>query len=142
MQTARDIASVATLACNRGDAAVALQGGGRCPTGAILSVGGKQTRSEGATSPRQRPKEGEVRECKIPGAIQSRELRFSFAAESRIPAPEGLLEVSVENFGSSLQQEVCASRCPSHLLLLYEPFTDDLIDADSTKPVLILSPLR
>ena len=39
---------------------------------------------------------------KIPGAIRSCGLRFSFAAESRIPAPEGLLEVAVENFGSSL----------------------------------------
>ena len=60
VQTAHDRAGVATLAGDRRDAAVTLQGGGRCPAGAILSVGGKQTRSEGAAGPGQRPKEGVV----------------------------------------------------------------------------------
>ncbi len=43
-----------------------------------------------------------VGERKIPGAIRSCGLRFSCPAETRIPSPKGVLEVAVENFGSSL----------------------------------------
>lgn len=37
--------------------------------------------------------------------IPSRSLRFSFAAEIRIPAPEGILPFFVEHLGRYLQQK-------------------------------------
>ena len=42
---------------------------------------------------------------KFRGQIPSRSLRFSFAVEIRIPAPEGVLPVFVEHLGRYLQQK-------------------------------------
>jgi hypothetical protein len=46
--------------------------------------------------------EGTRRERKFSGASRSCGQPFSIVTESRIPAAEGLLEISVENFCSSL----------------------------------------
>src|SRR5271157_490679 len=48
--------------------------------------------------------------------------------EIRIPAPEGILPLFVEHPSSYLQEKMCSTLAPSHLLFLHHPFAHDLID--------------
>ena len=72
-------------------------------------------------------------------------LGLPLRTEIRIPAPEGVLPLFVEHPSSYLQEKMCSTLAPSHLLFLHHPFAHDLIDcrlADSTNPEAIFSPLR
>ena len=58
----------------------------------------------------------------------SRFLGLPLRAEIRIPAPEGVLPLFVEHTGSYLQEKMCSTLTPPHLLSLHHPFAYDLID--------------
>ena len=58
----------------------------------------------------------------------SRFLGLRSRAEVRIPAPEGVLPLLVEHAGSYLQEEMCSTLAPSHLLFLHHSLAHDLID--------------
>src|SRR5271166_6065586 len=58
----------------------------------------------------------------------SRFLGLRSRAEIRIPALEGVLPLLVEHAGSYLQEEVCSTLAPSHLLFLHHSLAHDLID--------------
>ena len=58
----------------------------------------------------------------------SRFLGLRSRAETRIPAPEGVLPLLVEHAGSYLQEEMCSTLAPSHLLFLHHSLAHDLID--------------
>src|SRR5580692_9803535 len=58
----------------------------------------------------------------------SRFLGLRSRAEIRIPAPEGVLPLLVEHAGSYLQEEMCSTLAPSHLLFLHHSLAHDLID--------------
>src|SRR5258707_12964346 len=58
----------------------------------------------------------------------SRFLGLPLRAEIRIPAREGVLPLFVEHAGSYLQEEMCSTLAPSHLLFLHHPLAHDLID--------------
>jgi hypothetical protein len=49
-------------------------------------------------------------------------------AKFGMPALEVASQLLIEHTGSDLQQPMCAVRCPPHLLLLYEPLADYLVD--------------
>ena len=69
-------------------------------------------------------------EREIPGG-SCRFLGLSLRAEIRIPAPEGVLPLFVEHPGSYLQEKMCSTLAPPHLLFLHHlhhPFAHDLID--------------
>src|SRR6266446_10221590 len=55
-------------------------------------------------------------------------LGLPLRAEIRIPASEGVLPLFVEHTSSYLQEEMCSTLAPSHLLFLHHPFAHDLID--------------
>src|SRR5258708_29883958 len=48
--------------------------------------------------------------------------------ESRVPPPEEPFQFVIENLGPCLQQEMCSTEGPLHLLLLDEPPADYLVD--------------
>src|SRR3712207_1602327 len=48
--------------------------------------------------------------------------------EVRIPQLEGAAQLAVEHFRPRLEQQMCASGCPLHLLLLVEAFVQQGID--------------
>src|SRR5216683_3766011 len=48
--------------------------------------------------------------------------------EGWVPAMEGVGEVVVQDACADLEQQVSASGCPAHLLLLDHPLADDLVD--------------
>jgi tetratricopeptide (TPR) repeat protein len=60
-------------------------------------------------------------EREIPGGSR-RFLGLSLRAEIRIPAPEGVLPLFVEHPGSYLQEKMCSTLAPPHLLFLHHPF--------------------
>jgi hypothetical protein len=55
-------------------------------------------------------------------------LGLPLRTEIRIPAPEGILPLFVEHPSSYLQEKMCSTLAPSHLLFLHHPFAHDLID--------------
>src|ERR1700680_997527 len=55
-------------------------------------------------------------------------LGLPLRAEIRIPAPEGILPLFVEHPSSYLQEKMCSTLAPSHLLFLHHPFAHYLID--------------
>src|SRR5271157_4324187 len=57
----------------------------------------------------------------------SRFLGLRSRAEIRIPALEGVLPLLVERAGSYLQEEMCSTLAPSHLLFLHHSLAHDLI---------------
>ena len=64
---------------------------------------GKGPPLSGYQQPQHWQEQGKSTESvKFRGQIRSCGLRFSVAAEGRIPATKGVLEIAVENFGSSL----------------------------------------
>src|SRR6516165_3732656 len=74
-----------------------------------------------------------------PKTMRARDFRRSgcfldllpFRAEIQIPAPEGVLPLFVEHPGSYLQEKMCSTLAPPHLLFLHHlhhPFAHDLID--------------
>src|SRR5208282_3690319 len=75
---------------------------------------------------------GTSRSCSPRRAGDSRGSRrfldLSLRAEIRIPAPEGVLPLFVEHTGSYLQEKMCSTLTPPHLLSLHHPFAYDLID--------------
>ncbi len=48
--------------------------------------------------------------------------------ESRVPPPEEPFQFVIENLGPCLEQEMCSTEGPLHLLLLDEPPADYLVD--------------
>ena len=48
--------------------------------------------------------------------------------ERWVPSPECILPLLVEYAGSNLEQKMCSTLTPRHLLTLYHPFAHDLID--------------
>src|SRR5260370_38791123 len=56
-------------------------------------------------------------------------LGLPLRAEIRIPAPEGVLPLFVEHPNSYLQEKMCSTLAPSHLLFLHHPFAHNLIDS-------------
>jgi hypothetical protein len=46
-----------------------------------------------------------------------------------MPAFEVVSQLMIEHMGPDLQEPMRALRCPPHLLLLDEPFADDLVDS-------------
>jgi hypothetical protein len=66
-------------------------------------------------------------EQEIPGG-QAAFLACARGAEIRIPALEGVLPLLVEHAGSYLQEEMCSTLAPSHLLFLHHSLAHDLID--------------
>jgi len=59
----------------------------------------------------------------IQSAARSRGSR-GFRPESRVPLPEEPFEFVIENLGPCLEQEMCFTEGPLHLLLLDEPPAD------------------
>jgi hypothetical protein len=57
-----------------------------------------------------------------------------FRAESRVPAPEGVLPFVLEHPGPYLQQQMRSPRAPAHLLLLHHPLAEHLIDCRFHEP--------
>ena len=49
-------------------------------------------------------------------------------SEGGIVAPDELMEVTVENACSGLEQQMGTARAPTHRLALLNPFVDDLVD--------------
>src|SRR5208283_2912187 len=68
---------------------------------------------------------GTSRSCSPRRAGDSRGSRrfldLSLRAEIRIPAPEGVLPLFVEHTGSYLQEKMCSTLSPPHLLSLHHP---------------------
>src|SRR6267378_3777243 len=56
-------------------------------------------------------------------------LGLPLRAEIRIPAPEGVLPLFVEHTSSYLQEKMCSTLAPSHLLFFHHPFAHNLIDS-------------
>jgi hypothetical protein len=56
-------------------------------------------------------------------------LGLTLRAEIRIPAAESVLPLFVKHPGSYLQEKMCSTLAPSHLLFLHHPFAHDLIDS-------------
>ena len=48
--------------------------------------------------------------------------------ESRVPPPEYPFQFVIENLGPCLEQEVCSTEGPLHLLFLDEPPADYMVD--------------
>src|SRR5208337_1800170 len=68
-------------------------------------------------------------------------LGLPLRAEIRIPAPEGILPLFVEHPSSYLQEKMCSTLAPSHLLFLHHPFAHDLIDCRLDEPGSDLFPI-
>jgi hypothetical protein len=51
-----------------------------------------------------------------------------WGSESRIPLTEGLFPFIIQHPCPNLEQEMRSPLRPSHLLLLFHPFADDLVD--------------
>src|SRR5271165_800226 len=69
-------------------------------------------------------------------------LGLPLRAEIRIPAPEGILPLFVEHQSSYLQEKMCATLAPSHLLFLHHPFACRLDETGSDLfPVAIAFPV-
>jgi hypothetical protein len=51
-----------------------------------------------------------------------------FQPESWVPTPEDPFQFVVENLGPCLEQEMCSTESPLHLLFLDEPPADNLVD--------------
>jgi hypothetical protein len=60
-------------------------------------------------------------------AARSRGSR-GFRPELWVPTPEDFFQFVVEDLGPRLQQEMCSTKGPLHLLLLDEPPADYLVD--------------
>src|ERR1700692_2129996 len=58
----------------------------------------------------------------------SRSLGLRSRAAIRIPAPARGLPLRVDHPGSYLQEEMCSTLAPSHLLFLHHSLAHDLID--------------
>ena len=70
----------------------------------------------------------QYREREIPGG-HAAFFGLPLRVEIRIPAPEGILPLFVEHTGSYLQEKMCSTLAPAHLLFLHHPFAHDLIDS-------------